>query len=331
MKAMGQGGMDVDQDVEVEEAIMLEYGQMAPEFQGAELDPEITPADAAAETDFNPVADFNLDDYFGDDAIEAALEAPAAPDAEIIHAHDPAGADNWRSVKMVDTAGIRRAKKVEGFIEEQSVYRSLRAITESDVVVFMVDATLGITHQDRRLLDIALEKGKSLIICLNKIDLLRETFADAKKKKEWLADLKWHIPWLNFCQLVTISAKHNRNVGFLKGVIRDTILVRHKKVPTGQLNKTITTLIDVHPIMIARTSGTRFKVKYASMIKAAPPTFLLFTNKSLGIPENYKRYLVNGLRKEFGLANTPVHLIFRTSSDLERRMKKIEAKGKATK
>src|SRR5690606_39120052 len=113
--------------------------------------------------------------------------------------------NRWRSIKLVDTAGIRKSKQVEGFIETQSVYRSLRAITESDIVLFMVVSTLGITHQDRRLCDIALEKGKSVIICLNKIDLLRETFADQKKKKEWMQNLRDDVPWLGFCQLVTIS------------------------------------------------------------------------------------------------------------------------------
>jgi GTP-binding protein len=78
--------------------------------------------------------------------------------------------------------------------------------------------------------------------------------------------------------------------------------------------------------VVNRTGGTRFKVKYASMIKSSPPTFLLFTNKSQGIPEHYRRYLVNGLRQDFSILNTPIHLIFRTSSDLERRMKKIQAK-----
>ena len=92
----------------------------------------------------------------------------------------------WRSVHLVDTAGIRRQKSVEGFIEEQSVYRSLRCITECDIVIFMIDATVGISHQDRRLLDIALEKGKSVIVGLNKIDLLKEKLPDEKAKKQWL-------------------------------------------------------------------------------------------------------------------------------------------------
>jgi GTP-binding protein len=161
---------------------------------------------------------------------------------------------------------------------------------------------------------------------LNKVDLLKATFNDARKKKEWLADLKWQIPWLEFCQLITISALQKRNLNALKSALRQTIMVRNRKISTGQLNKSITALVDGHSVVVRKTGGVRFRVKYASMIKSAPPTFLLFTNKSQDIPENYKKYLINGLRRDFGLANTPVHLIFRTSSDLDRRMKKIQAK-----
>lgn len=324
MKEYGQkSAVDLDSDDEIEEKIMLEYGQMAPELG---LLPD---ADDEKSVDFEPsaesIADFDLSEYFSDEAIENSLELKETTDVELEEAKRGM-TEGFRSIKLVDTAGIRRSKKVEGFIEEQSVYRSLRAITACDVVIFMVDATLGITHQDRRLLDIALEKGKSLVICLNKIDLLRDVFSNQKKKNEWFEDLKYKIPWLGFCQLVTISARNNRNIGFLKNAIRETIMVRNRRVPTGQLNKVISELVDRHPVVVNRTGGTRFKVKYASMIKSAPPTFLLFTNKSQGIPDHYRRFLVNGLRRDFGLVNTPVHLIFRTSSDLDRRMKRVQAK-----
>jgi GTP-binding protein len=220
---------------------------------------------------------------------------------------------------------------VDGFIETQSVYRSLRSISESDVVLFMIDSTLGITHQDRRLIDIALEKGKSLIVCLNKIDLLRDIFADQKKKKEWTQNLRDQVPWLAFCQLVTISAQKNRNINYLREALKRTIVVRNRKIPTGALNRTLSVLTEKNPVVIKKTSGARFKIKYASMLKSSPPTFLIFSNKSQGIPDNYRRYLVNGLRIQFDLTNTPVHLIFRTSTDIERRMKKVEKKNSATK
>lgn len=327
MKAYANKGvvLDLDEDEDgVDDRVYIEFGKMAPELG---LLPEADEEKASTFETTTPVADFDMSEYFNDAALETALEVGSATPSDIELEEARRGTvDGFRSIKLVDTAGIRRSKKVEGFIEEQSVYRSLRAITASDVVIFMVDSTLGITHQDRRLLDIALEKGKSLVICLNKIDLLRDTFANPKKKKEWLEDLKYKIPWLGFCQLITISAKQNRNIGYLKGALRHTVLVRHRKISTGQLNKSIATLVDRNPVVVNRTGGTRFKVKYASMIKSSPPTFLLFTNKSQGIPEHYRRYLVNGLRQDFSILNTPIHLIFRTSSDLERRMKKIQAK-----
>lgn len=229
----------------------------------------------------------------------------------------------FRSIKLVDTAGIRKQKSVKGFIEEQSVYRSLRAISEADVVIFMVDVTRGVTHQDRRLCDIALEKGKSIIICLNKVDLIQDIMQDKRKKKEFMLDLRASIPWLSFCELQTISAKKGSHLAQLRTALRKTIVLRNQRVTTGKLNKTLTALMDRNPVMISKSKGVRLRVKYASMLKAAPPTFILFTNRSKGVPTNFRRYLTNGLRREFNLVNTPVHLIFRTTTDMERRMKKV--------
>lgn len=312
--------MDEEDLTEEEKKIYVEYGKTA-EFE-AEGDEDISGSEFSF--DESEIGE----DYFTEkeiaSQIERNLNAPEEKVQDLEYIHE---VNRWRSIKLVDTAGIRKAKLVDGFIETQSVYRSLKAISESDVVLFMIDATLGITHQDRRLCDIALEKGKSLIICLNKIDLLRETFADLKKKKEWLQNLQDEVPWLSFCQLVTISAQKNRNVNYLREAIKRTIVVRNRKISTGALNRCLISLTDKNPVLVKKTAGVRFKVKYASMIKSSPPTFLLFSNKSQGVPENYKRYLINGLRKEFNLTNTPVHLIFRTSTDIERRMKKIEKKG----
>jgi len=222
----------------------------------------------------------------------------------------------WRTIHLIDTAGIRRQKSIDDFVEEQSVYRSLSAITHADVVVYLIDATKGINHQDQRLVDIALEKGKSVILAINKIDLVSEKLKTPKDKKQWIEEL---IPWLEFCDVVPLSAKYKQHIGKFKKVLVETILIRNKRIPTSEVNQTIIDLVDKNSIVIANTGGKRLKVKYSSMIKANPPTFLLFTNRSKGIPENYKRYLKNGIRDSFDLKNAPIHLIFRTSSDLEKR------------
>ncbi len=333
MKKFAQSGAvdfdeaEDDELTENEKKIYIEFGQTE-EFKGFEEE----------ELDSRGSSDFSFDesnvgeDYFSEKQILNEIEKNwDAPAEQVENLENAQYVNRWRSIKLVDTAGIRKAKLVDGFIETQSVYRSLRSISESDVVLFMIDSTLGITHQDRRLIDIALEKGKSLIVCLNKIDLLKDIFADQKKKKEWTQNLRDQVPWLSFCQLVTISAQKNRNINYLREALKRTIVIRNKKIPTGALNRTLSNLTDKNPVVIKKTSGARFKIKYASMLKSSPPTFLIFSNKSQGIPDNYRRYLVNGLRTQFDLTNTPVHLIFRTSTDIERRMKKVEKKAGLTK
>jgi GTP-binding protein len=225
----------------------------------------------------------------------------------------------WRSVYLVDTAGIRRKSLIQDTVEAQSVYRSLRCISDSDIVIQLVDATKGISHQDRRLVDIALEKGKSVVIALNKVDLLKEKLKTEKDRREWLEDLRYDIPWLQFCDLIPISALEGRGIKALKKALVKTILVRHRKLGTGELNRLVQHMVEVNPVIVKKSGGKRLKIKYSSMIKSAPPTFLMFSNKSKGIPENYKRYLKNGLRREFQLYNSPIHLIFRTSTELEKR------------
>jgi GTP-binding protein len=233
----------------------------------------------------------------------------------------------WRSLHIVDTAGIRRQKSVKGFIEEQSVYRSLRSIADSDIVIYMIDSTQGLGHQDRRLLDIALEKGKSVIVALNKVDLLSQVLKTEEDKKEWIENLRDSIPWLDYCDLLTISAKHGGGLKRLKAAIKKTVMIRNRPIPTGELNRYVFELLERNPVVVKQGGAKRFKVKYTSMIKSDPPTFLFFSNRSQGIPEHYKRYIKNGLRKGFVLDNTPLHLIFRTGGDLAKRMKNSKFKS----
>jgi GTP-binding protein len=307
-------------DEEEEDRIMLAYNEVPEEFKfGQGDDGEDDDTDELIKFDEIQPDHFNIEDIEASvtlDAVDATDES--APEEEVAP-EDAVEFNPFRSIKLVDTAGIRRQKSVNGFIEEQSVYRSLKSISEADVIIYMVDATKGISHQDRRLCDIALDQGKSIVICLNKVDLMRETIEDKKKKRIWLLDLRDSIPWLEFCQIITISAKSGAYLGSLKQSLKQTIVTRSKKIKTGRLNRVVSALVEKHPVVIKRSGGSRFKIRYTSMVKAAPPTFLLFSNKSQGIPANYRKYISNGLRREFNMVNTPVHLIFRTAGDMERK------------
>ena len=229
----------------------------------------------------------------------------------------------WRSIQIVDTAGIRKQRSVKEVVESQSVFRALRSISNCEIVIHLVDVTKGIGHQDRRLIDIALEKGKSVIVALNKIDQLSDKLkTDQKARKEWLLDLRAKIPWLNYCDVILISAKYKKHIKKLKESIKKTILVRNRPVSTAELNRVVEELIERNPLLMNKKTGTKFRVKYASMVKTSPPTFILFTNRSKSLPENFKKYLKNGLRQHFEFYNTPVHIIFRTDDENKARKRK---------
>ena len=261
-------------------------------------------------TTVDPIEGF-FDLYFGPQVKELKKEDTQEEEEDSL----------WRSLHLVDTAGIRKKSLIDDQVESQSVFRALKRITESDIILFLVNSVQGLTHQDRRLIHIALEKGKSVIVLLNKIDLLEDQLKTFQERQNWLEDLRYEFPWLNFCEFIPISARYNKGLKKLHQSLIKTLLVRHRSIPTSTLNRVFHQLFERNPIMISKGRGTCLKLKYASMVKSTPPTFLLSTNKSKGIPENYKRYLKNGLRQEFDLANTPIHLILRTSSELSQRSK----------
>ena len=222
----------------------------------------------------------------------------------------------WRSVQVVDTAGIRKKKLVQAPLEVQAVHRALQALAAAEVVLYVADATCPLGHQDRRLLDIAKEKGKSIILCLNKTDLLRQKFSSLREQKTWLKEFADFIPWPNFCEVVPISAAKKKGLGRLKKALAETILIRHQRISARKINAALFELVEQQSFIVPRSGGKTFKVRFATMIKSTPPTIIIFANCKHQIPLTYRRYLQNGLRQALGLKNTPLHLIFRKSGDL---------------
>ncbi len=254
--------------------------------------------------------------FYEQDDLDVSLEE-TSDEVIIIQEEEPEDEtiieDTIRSLKVIDTAGIRRKSQVSDFIETQSVYRSLRAINESDIVIYMVDGVVGLTSQDKKLMGIAIERGKTLVIAINKIDLKEEVYSDKKEKKEFLLDFEYELPWLKYCRPVFISAKTGWGIKGLKQSIKEGLIYRNKSIPTGALNRVIHQLVERNPTVIRGRGGAReFKFKYAAMVKSDPPTFLLFVNRSRGVPVQFRRYLVNGIRRNFPIPNTPIHLVFRT-------------------
>ena len=245
-------------------------------------------------------------------------EVEMKPEELIVGDLDLTDEDHWRSVQIVDTAGIRKQKKVDGPIETHSVYRSLRSISEAEIVFYMVDARAGINHQDRRLIDMAIEQGKSIIVLLNKYDLVPGEIKNGKKRLEWFEDLRDEVPWLNYCDFIPLSAKNEQGIKKVKSILKSTISTRMVSVSTSRLNQALFELIERHSVVPKRSKGgARLKLKYASQIKSSPPTFILYVNRQEGIPRGYRRYISNGIRAAFSFRNTPIHLIFRRGEDKE--------------
>jgi GTP-binding protein len=225
-----------------------------------------------------------------------------------------------RSILILDTAGIRRQSSVDGFIETQSVYRSLRCLTDASLVLYIIDAYKGLTHHDRHLIGLSLEKGKTIFLLLNKFDLVKKKLKeDGREVSDWLEHWQQMVPWLEFCEMIPLSARTGEGVAKIRARVKEFFINRAKAVSTGELNRVIQSLIDAKPLNFHEGKGVTLKLKYASLVKNFPPTILLFTNKSQNIPVHYRRYLVNGIREGMDWKNTPVHLIFRTNSDREKR------------
>ncbi len=219
--------------------------------------------------------------------------------------------DQWHSLQVLDTAGIRKKSSIRDAVEAQSVFRALKSITECDVALLLIDAEKGIGHQGRRLIDIALDKGKSVIIAINKMDKVEPLIKTRQQRREWWENIKHDIPWSNFCQLFPISAQSGKGLHRLLRATIKTLDIRQRTVPTGKLNHVLQGLLEQNPVRIRGAGHKAFKIKYASMAKSAPPTFLLFSNRQHNIPQHYQRYLKNGLRRAFAFDNTPIRLVFR--------------------
>ena len=203
---------------------------------------------------------------------------------------------------LVDTAGIRKKSLLTSPIEQHSVYRALHSMEGADVVAYLIDSSKGISRQDKRLLSVALNKGKSLLICLNKIDLVEK-----KLQKELFSHVRRVIPWADFCGLFPLCAQSGEGLGQLMKALDKILHIRGRPITTGKLNKCLSEAVEQGPF--SNLGGKR--VKYASMVRTRPPTILLFSGQAKGIPKHYKTYLKKVLRKRFALENTPIRLVFR--------------------
>ena len=211
-----------------------------------------------------------------------------------------------RSVRLIDTAGLRRKAKVDDKLEKLSAADTQRAIDFAEVVVLLLDATRGLEAQDLRIADQIFAEGRAMIIALNKWDTVDQGSALFQGVR---AALDEGFAQVKGVPLLTISAFSGKGIDQLLEVAFEVREAWSKRVATGQLNRWFEVALSKNPP--PAPGGKRIKLRYVTQIKSRPPSFVVFGNRVDDLPESYRRYLVNGIRKELGFGAVPVRLTLR--------------------
>jgi GTP-binding protein len=213
-----------------------------------------------------------------------------------------------QEITLIDTAGLRKKKKVEENIEFFSTIRTLRAIAECEVVIILVDAQTGIEKQDQKIIDEAVNRRKSIILAVNKWDLIEK---DTNTARQFEVSIKEKMGSIDYVPVIFISALTKQRIYKLIDMAIEIFKERKKQISTSDLNETILPEIERNPPPSTAT-GKEVKIKYITQAKGSYPVFLFFTNYPKEIPEHYKRYLEKLIRRKYGFTGVTIILSFKT-------------------
>lgn len=213
-----------------------------------------------------------------------------------------------REYILIDTAGVRKRKKVNETVEKFSVIKTLKAIEDSNVVMLIIDARDGISDQDLSLLGYTLNAGRSLVIAVNKWDGMSEY--DKERVK---SELDRRLGFVDFAKIHFISALHGTGVGHLYESVEEAYDSSTKRISTSMLTRIMTMAVDDHqPPMV---QGRRVKLRYAHAGGYNPPLIVIHGNQVKKLADSYKRYLMNYFRRSLGIMGTPIRIEFREGSN----------------
>jgi GTP-binding protein len=211
-----------------------------------------------------------------------------------------------RSIKLVDTAGLRRRARVENKLEKLSVADTNRAIRFAHVVILVLDGDAMLERQDLTIGRRVIEEGRALVIASNKWDAV-DNQAEARQR---LRDrLETSLPQIKGVPVIHTSGLHGRNLDKLLDAVFAIYEVWNCRIPTSPLNAWLMAMIEAHPPPLAR--GRRIRIRYMTQIKTRPPTFVLWVSQPLELPDSYLRYLENSMRDDFKLDGVPLRLQMR--------------------
>jgi GTP-binding protein len=219
-------------------------------------------------------------------------------------------ADAGGPIELVDTAGLRRKARIEATLEKLAVGAAIGALKLAEVVVLVVDATEGLHDQDLQIAQLIEREGRACVLALNKWDAVADRQATRRAIGERLED---SLAQMKGVPVVAFSALTGAGLDRLLPTVRRAHAVWDTRLPTAALNRWFEQALARHPPPLLR--GRRLKLRYVTQAKARPPTFVVFGTRAEQLPEDYRRYLVNGLREAFDLPGTPIRLQMRGTSN----------------
>jgi GTP-binding protein len=209
---------------------------------------------------------------------------------------------------LIDTAGVRRRARVNEGVERFSVIKTLQAIDSAHVVIALLDAQETVAEQDASLLGLAVDRGRALVIGVNKWDAL-----PAEQRELIRSQLAVRLPFVDFAPLYFISARHGSGVGELMKSVHEAYRASMREIATPELTRTLEGALEAHQPPLVR--GRRIKLRYAHQGGRNPPVIVIHGNQTRHVPEAYRRYLVNVFRKTYDLQGTPVRVEFRSDEN----------------
>jgi GTP-binding protein len=208
---------------------------------------------------------------------------------------------------LIDTAGIRRKRGIERGVEGLAVMKALRAIERSHLAIMLVDATEGVAEQDARLAGIVAERGRAMVVGLNKADLL-----DEREQKKAISRARDVLAFASWARVVPISAKTGRGVGKLVDAAGRALADHDKRVTTAELNRFFEEVLEHHPPPTQK--GKPVRLYYVTQAEVRPPRFVVVVNEPSLVHWSYERYVANALRERFGFEGTPLRINWKRKS-----------------
>lgn len=213
---------------------------------------------------------------------------------------------NGREYILIDTAGLRRKSKIHEDLERYSIIRTVTAVERADVVVMVIDASEGVAEQDAKIAGIAHERGKGVIIAVNKWDAVQK---DDKTIYKMTEKIKQTLAYMPYAEFVFISAKTGQRLDKLFELIDVIIENQSQRIATGVLNEILAEAVAMQ--QPPSDKGRRLKVFYMTQISVKPPTFVVFVNDKKLMHYSYTRYIENQIRNAFGFRGAPLRFIIR--------------------